>query len=221
MQMRVNNKYANALRRNRRTKPSHDIFDCQKLRAAWHEAGHAVIALMNCRDISRGYVIKEIQINKYKSDSRELNSKGYIMLNSIATGYACLHDYMPPEYYVAGVVSDAILTGSYVNDSWDIYPERIMNKLTDKGKLHELFPDLTFQDECELLERTEVILREHLNIIRKITKRLLHYGNLYYDANVNYLVNDCKRMANDNLVNAIEASDIIHKRIMDGLKEAS
>jgi len=161
---RMTPKYRRIVRKNIRLskKPRHDIQDSRNLISAWHEAGHALIALMNVPSC-----INWVTICPYKRVIRETDMNGFVNLE--VAGEENYSYYMPPEYLLAGSVAESILTGQ---DFWECWWN---GGLGDSERFEELHPeiDLNSKEGEELIDRTYKILERHKDELRAIAKRLL------------------------------------------------
>jgi hypothetical protein len=160
-----------------RAKPYHDLEDCQRLRAAWHEAGHAIIAMMNY-DAS----INWLGIYPYKWQQNRMDKAGYCRLEICGVpSYGNYAELMPLEYFIAGCVAESILTDVCPYDIWDSYMywgDERDGTGNDKSNFYARWQG-TDDEYYELFDRTERMLRKHKKQLRIIAKRLLRKGEIY------------------------------------------
>lgn len=141
------------------SKPKQDLYYSFRLRTAWHEAGHAVVALLH--DVTS---VAHIALCKSASEA------GYIQLDRCA-------DTMPAEYYLAGCAAEAIVTKECPFDIWDEYICSADNT-DDKSKLHAKYPDMTDSEFEATMNNVITILNSNRRQVRRIAKRLLRRGEV-------------------------------------------
>lgn len=151
--------------RRRIRKRMHDMTKCkQATRTAWHEAGHALIALMNHP--------KSISSLEFYGGKSFDGCLGVCRLEDL-TPFGHCADYMPPELDLAGVVAECILTGEDFYDAWWSFEAQGQ---TDATNFEEkcLNHDLDYRSQMdEMVQRTFSLLISHRGILRKVADKLM------------------------------------------------
>lgn len=151
-----------AKRRNK--KPRHDMAKCkQTTRTVWHEAGHALIALMNHPE-------SICSLEYFGGDVLD-GCLGVCRLEDL-TPFGHTADYMPPELDLAGVVAECILTGEDFYDVWWSYSAHGQTDISNfEVKCQRWGIDIDIQMDT-MVEHTFFLLTSHRGVLRQIAKKL-------------------------------------------------
>lgn len=147
----------------------HDIEYSMRLRAAWHEAGHVIIAMMNYPAS-----VERVVLYPYKRDQIRTGCAGYTQLGLIGSHNTA--GLMPAEYFVAGCVAESMLTGIHFDELWTFYECTHDVDTGDTWALREYHPDI--DDFEHTSERVAKLLTLHKKQLRLVAKRLMRKGEL-------------------------------------------
>ena len=135
-----------------------DLGECDKERVAYHEAGHAIVAIAHGCSVFRTHISVNYEVFKILGERRWEG--------------ACKYHNSRPEYEpliaAAGIVAELILSGGWSPDCWlDIEVSELSEPDSVGIHMAERW------DECFL--RTHAILAEKWEIVDRVARALMEW----------------------------------------------